>query len=144
MYRRILLPTDGSPQADEAAEHAIDLAARYDATLHVLFVVDTAALPLDVHSEGLFERIEEEGRLSMDEILTRAHERGVDPVVTDVVRGSPAAEIIDYVPANDVDLIVMGTHGRHGVDRYILGSVTERVVREAAVPVLTVRTGPAA
>ena len=144
MYRRILLPTDGSPQADAAAEHAIDIAARYDAALHVLFVVDLGALPIDVHSQGLLERIEEEGRRSMDEILTRAHERGVDPVETDVREGSPREEILAYVAATDADLIVMGTHGRHGIDRYVLGSVTERVVREANVPVMTVRTGPAA
>jgi nucleotide-binding universal stress UspA family protein len=140
MYRRILIPTDGRPGTERAVEHALDLAERYDAALYVLYVVDTTALPLDARAQQIFEYVEEQGRRSEMEVVDRAEELGIDPVVSDVREGPPHEAILEYVEANDVDLIVMGTHGRQGLDRYLLGSVTERVVRSADVPVLTVRT----
>lgn len=139
MYQGILVPTDGSPEADPAVEHALDLAERYDATLHVLYVVDTNALPLDAHAQLIFEYLEEQGRQSEADIVDRAEERGVESVVGEVAEGSPHEAILEYVEDNDIDLVVMGTHGRRGIDRYLLGSVTERVLRGADVPVLTVR-----
>jgi nucleotide-binding universal stress UspA family protein len=143
MYRRILLPTDGSPGTERAVDHALDLAERYDAALHVLYVVDTNALPLDARAEHVFEYLTEEGLLAEEQIVERAEDRGVETVVSGVREGSPHEVILEYVEDNDIDLVVMGTHGRRGLDRYLLGSVTERVVRTADVPVLTVRTsGP--
>lgn len=139
MYRRILLPTDGSPGTERAAEHALDLAETYDAALHVLYVVDTNALPLDAHARHVFEDLTEEGLLAEEEVVERAAERGIETVVSDVREGSPHEVIREYVEENDIDLVVMGTHGRRGLDRYLLGSVTERVVRSAGVPVLTLR-----
>ena len=139
MYQRILVPTDGSPEAAPAIEQALGLAERYDATLHVLYVVDTNALPLDAHAQLIFEYLEEQGRQSEADIAARAEERGIDSVVGEVAEGSPHEAILEYVEDNDVDLVVMGTHGRRGIDRYLLGSVTERVLRGADVPVLTVR-----
>lgn len=140
MYRRILIPTDGRPGTERAVEHALDLAEQYGAALYVLYVVDTTALPLDARAQQIFEYVEEQGRRSEMEIVDRAEGLGIDPVVSDVGEGPPHEAILEYAEANDVDLIVMGTHGRQGLDRYLLGSVTERVVRSADVPVLTVRT----
>lgn len=140
MYRRILLPTDGSPGTERAVDHALDLARQYDAGLHVLYVVDTAALPLDAHARRAVAYLTEEGLLSTEEIVERAEDVGIDPVVGTVAQGVPHEVVLEYVDANDIDLVVMGTHGRRGLDRYLLGSVTERVVRLATVPVLTVRT----
>jgi nucleotide-binding universal stress UspA family protein len=140
MYRRILLPTDGSPGTERAVDHALDLAETYDTGLHVLYVVDTTALPLDAHARRAVEHLTEEGVLSVEAIVERAEGRGIDPVVSNVSRGAPYEVILDYADANDVDLVVMGTHGRHGIGRYLLGSVAERVVRLSEVPVLTVRT----
>jgi nucleotide-binding universal stress UspA family protein len=65
------------------------------------------------------------------------------PVETAVLEGSPSREIVRYAEAQDCDLVVMGTHGRGGIDRLLLGSVAERVVRASEVPVLTVRVGQA-
>ena len=141
MYRRILVPTDGGPETDRAAECALDLAARYDAALYVLFVVDTNALPLDAHARRMFEHVEDEGYRAETELVERADEMGIAPVVSEVGEGSPHEVIARYVEDNDIDLVVMGTHGRRGLDRYLLGSVTERVLRLTDVPVLVVRTG---
>lgn len=138
MFRQILLPTDGSPETDRATDHALDLAKRYGATLHVLYVVDTNALPLDAHAQHVFEYLTEEGLLSEEMIVERADEFGIETVVSEVVEGSPHEVIIEYIEANDIDLVVMGTHGRRGLDRYLLGSVTERVIRMSDIPVLTI------
>jgi nucleotide-binding universal stress UspA family protein len=138
VYRSILLPTDGSWGTDRAAANALSLAQTYGAAVHVLYVVDTTALPLDAHSQATFARMEEAGHAAVEDVLDRATEAGVDPVVGTVRAGTPHREIVDYADEHDVDLVVMGTHGRSGLDRVLLGSVATRVVRLADVPVMVV------
>jgi nucleotide-binding universal stress UspA family protein len=144
VYDTILVPTDGSEGADRAVEHALELAATYDATVHALFVVDTAALvDLDeaaVDSDLVAESLGDRGQEAVERIADRAEAAGVD-VETAVERGRPVRAILDYVEAQDVDLVVMGTRGRSGLDRLLLGSVAEKVLRRSPVPVLTVRHG---
>lgn len=142
MYDNVLVPTDGSDGTARVLEHALHTARRDGATLHVLHVVDTSAAPLDAHSRAAYDALEAAGRASVVEIRDRALDAGVH-VRTETREGTPFREILDYAGANDVDLIVIGTHGRTGLRRTLLGSVTERVVRLSAVPVLTVRTTPA-
>jgi nucleotide-binding universal stress UspA family protein len=139
MYDDILVPTDGSPASDAAIDHAIDLAAQYDATLHALYVVDgTAYSTLEAGSEIVVEALEEEGESATERVTAAAADAGVS-VDSTVTSGTAYRSILDYADENDIDMIVMGTHGRKGLDRYLLGSVTERVVRTSDVPVLTVR-----
>lgn len=137
-YQRILVPTDGSDAAANAAAHAIDLAGLAEAELHVLHVVDTGALASTVDAEMLYGALEEAGRTAIEDLRERARAAGIEPVVGSLARGAPHRAILDYVDEHDVDLLVMGTHGRTGLDRYLLGSVTEKVVRLSPVPVLTV------
>ncbi|WP_255167008.1 universal stress protein [Natrononativus amylolyticus] len=139
MYDRILLPTDGSATIDRALEHALDLATTYDAALHVLYVIDATVFANDVEMGTIVEEFETSGNRIVTDVETRAREAGFDRIVTDVARGAPHGEILEYATDHDIDLIVMGTHGRTGIDRYLLGSVTEKVVRMSDVPVLTVR-----
>ncbi len=141
MYDDILVPTDGSEGVEEAVEHARDLAKKYDSRVHVLYVVNTStysSLPADSNWESIVSALEEEGERSTSELAQRLEDDGVE-VVREVVDGVPHREILDYADENDVDLIVMGTHGKTGLDRLLLGSVTEKVVRKAKIPVLTVR-----
>jgi nucleotide-binding universal stress UspA family protein len=139
MYDEILLPSDGSTAAGLAVDHAFDVATTYGARVHVLYVVDQSAIDgLVSESELVAVALEREGTAVVNEIAGLAADRGVD-ITTDVRIGYPARTILDYADENDVDLVVMGTHGRRGVDRYLLGSVTERVVRGADVSVLVVR-----
>jgi nucleotide-binding universal stress UspA family protein len=140
---RVLVPTDGSDQSMAAVEHAIDVAATYDATVHALYVVDQRALA-SYYDAGpmigdLIDNLTAVGENATESVRERANERDV-PVETNVVQGIPAATIDDYVDEKAIDLVVMGTHGRTGVERYLLGSVTDRVVRTSKVPVLTVRS----
>ncbi|AUX10019.1 universal stress protein UspA [Halalkaliarchaeum desulfuricum] len=139
MYDRILIPTDGSPAAEAAIEHAIDIATKYDATVHALFVVDGAAYStLEAGAEIVMEALETEGERAVERIGEIAADAGID-CEKSVVSGTAYRSIREYIEDHDMDLVVMGTHGRQGIDRYLLGSVTERVVRTSDVPVLTVR-----
>ena len=139
MYSQILVPTDGSPASDAAIEHAIDLARQYDATLHALYVVDGAAYStLEAGAQVVVDALESEGDEATRRVAEAAERAGVGCETT-VATGTAYSAIRDYVDERAIDMVVMGTHGRKGLDRYLLGSVTERVVRTSDVPVLTVR-----
>lgn len=139
MYERVLVPTDGSEGVESAAEHAIDIARTYGAELHVLYAVDTASLSVEVNTAAIIEDLEAEGAEATAEVAEQAEAAGVERVRTEVIHGIPHETILDYAEDNAADLVVMGTHGRTGLDRYLIGSVTEKVVRKSDVPVLTVR-----
>ena len=145
MYETILFPTDGSDASLGALDHALELAGTYDATLHVLYVVDTSYSYGDfdgaaVDLTPVFEALREEGERTIERVEERAADAGVDVVGATREDSAVHRSIVEYAEEADVDLIVMGTHGRRGLNRWLLGSVTERVVRAADAPVLTVRT----
>jgi nucleotide-binding universal stress UspA family protein len=137
MYDRILFPTDGSDGADAALEHAIDHAIQYEATLAALYVVAETYPVVEARPETVRETIEAEGRTILEAVEERAADAGVESVETAIDAGSPYRQILEH--ADEADLVVMGTHGRRGIDRYLLGSVAEKVVRSAECPVLTAR-----
>jgi nucleotide-binding universal stress UspA family protein len=137
-YETILVPTDGSSAATHAAEHVVEFAAALDASVHVLSVVDDAALGLDVRSSLSGEGTEAAATEAVETVVAAAEERGVSNTVSHVEHGTPAEVILDSVEANDVDAVGMGTTGRRGTDRILLGSVAEQTVRSAPVPVMTV------
>ncbi|WP_435101779.1 universal stress protein [Halarchaeum sp. P4] len=133
MTDHVLIPTDGSRGSELAVPHAVEYAARHDATLHVLYVVDAQF----AQNEQARTTLQRRGRDAVGRIERQAIERGV-AVETELREGTPFTEILDAVDDYDADVVVMGTHGRAGLDRLLVGSVTERVVRGADVPVLTV------
>ena len=139
MYDDVLVPTDGSPAADAAVEHAVRLADRFDSTINALYVVDaTAYSALESGTDLVSDALEGEGEDAVARIAEAADDEGL-PVIEAVVSGTAYRSILEYADEEGIDMIVMGTHGRQGIDRYLLGSVTERVVRSADQPVLTVR-----
>ena len=148
MYKKILLPTDGSEYANKAAKHAIWLARLNGAELIALNVIETSSL-VGLPAEDLIVRIKEmlkeEGRKSLEAISDILKESKIEDECQKEVKltvstkeGSPSDVIINTVKEEGVDLIVMGTSGKHGLDRFLLGSVTENVVRSAPCPVLVV------
>jgi nucleotide-binding universal stress UspA family protein len=137
-FGTILLPTDGSKMATEAATHAIELAAVTDGTLHIVHAVDLTFISGEYGSGAILDALEAAGQRAVDDLIERATEAGVQSVEASILSGAPSRAITDYATDRGVDLIVMGTHGRSGLDRYLLGSVTEKVIRLAETPVLSV------
>jgi nucleotide-binding universal stress UspA family protein len=141
MYDRVLVPTDGSDPATAATDHALAVAERFDATVHALYVVDVDGIAHEAPGLGLDalrDALREEGEAATAAVVERAADSGVDATEA-VIEGLAEDAIVDYAEGNGIDLIVMGTHGRRGMERYVVGSVTERVVRATDVPTLVVR-----
>lgn len=139
-YDTVLLTTDGSKGSHETIDHAVSLARDNEATLHVLYVVDRRRyLAADKETQdGVIQSLEEEGEHAIDDAAVTAEEAGLD-VVTEMRDGIPHKTILDYGEEVGADVVTMGTHGRTGRDRVAnLGSVTERVVKSAEMPVLVV------
>ncbi len=145
MYDRLLLPTDISEGVDHAIEHAIDAARRYDAELHVLYVVDADAYssyPGDeyVHEfEGLENALEQAGRDAVAEIAAEAEQADVEAEQV-IQHGVPHQQILTYVDETEIDLTVVGSKNRSGEYRRLLGSVAERVANMSERPVTIVKT----
>ena len=137
MYERILVPTDGSVGSAHVALQAIDIAETYDATIHVLHVVDESVRAF-VAGFGDESELDDRGKEAVERVAAMARAHDVD-VVTAIEDGDPARHIVEYADEIDADLIVAGTHGRSGVERRLIGSVAERLVRRARCPVMTVR-----
>jgi nucleotide-binding universal stress UspA family protein len=140
VYDHVLLPTDGSEGAEAVADHVGAIAERFDATVHVLAVADTrnrfespsSGLAPDVWEDAESERAE----AAIDDTVAILPDSV--PVERAVESGIPHEVILEHAE-DGMDVIVMGTHGRTGLDHYLIGSVAERVVRRSSVPVLTVR-----
>jgi nucleotide-binding universal stress UspA family protein len=143
--KRILYPTDFSPAADAAFDHALETAKRDDAKLILLHVVEPTSPFADEIAIALpgpgREAAEAAARKQFDGLLARA--KAADVPASDLLRfGWPAEEIVEAAFRELADLIVMGTHGRQGLKRLVLGSVAQRVIATAPCPVLTVRMKP--
>ncbi|MFB6108169.1 MAG: universal stress protein [Haloplanus sp.] len=138
MYEDVLLPTDGSESMDAVVDHAVDIATRRDATVHVLYVVDDRSF-LTLKEEmkaDVVEGLREEGEAATARVASRLAEAGVD-AHTELREGNPADEILAYADEVGADLVTMGTHGAQ-YRKNMLGSVSQKVVTMASVPVLTV------
>lgn len=135
MYENVLVPTDGSDPAANAAEQAYEIADRFDAALHSLFVINVREnTPLSLSAEPAVEGLRNEGERLTAEVAEGAPD-GIE-TVTAIEKGDPDERILEYAAEGDIDVIVMGTHGRRGLDRFLIGSVTEKVIRQAECSVL--------
>lgn len=143
---RILYPTDFSDLSLVALKYAKSFAEQYKARLHCLHVVDEAyqywmtmgpeGVPMGPDMHQMLDIAERQMKEFVSEHL-EDHPR----IITRVITGKPFVEIIRYAREEDIDMIVIATHGRSGLKYVMLGSVAERVVRKAPCPVLTVRSG---
>lgn len=140
-FKKILVPTDFSPSSKAALDYAAMIAEPFRAEIALIHVIESLAYSVTdtlivVDHEAALKATAE---ALIDNLYKECLERGLS-VTKAVVNGTPYREIIRKADADRVDLIVMGTHGRTGVERLLLGSVTEKVVRLSSVPVLTVRS----
>ena len=141
LVRKILIATDGSEYTKNAVDYGIDLAKNTGAKLYAIYVVDTAAfasIPMDAAWESMYELLKQEGDEATKYVAEKAEAEGLS-IERLTAEGHPAEEIIKYAEKNSVNLIVMGTLGKSGLDRFLLGSVAEKVVRSSKIPVLVVR-----
>jgi nucleotide-binding universal stress UspA family protein len=138
----ILVPTDLSEYADYALDYAIALAQKLQARLTLLHIIHLTPLAMgDIGVSGLvpyLEEMEADAQQRMQALLNRVQQEGLQGE-TAVVQGVPFQTIVDMAGNEDVDMIVMGTHGRTGLIHALMGSVAEKVVRLAPCPVLVTR-----
>jgi len=149
VYRRILVPLDGSQLAEAVLPHAVAMASRFQASLTLLQVVTpvTFAATMDPLTASAAEvtlamEAEEDSEKGAEkylgEVVQRPEMKDI-PVQMEVVEGMAAMKIVRRAKAGDVDLIVMSTHGRSGIRRLMFGSVADQVLREAGLPILLIR-----
>ncbi|MGZ5163942.1 MAG: universal stress protein [Burkholderiales bacterium] len=145
MYKRILVPIDGSPASQRGLSEALSLAKQNKAQLRLLHVVGlfipTPTLAVSRDLDDIPKALHETGQalLKKSEALVRRHHIAVDTAMVDIVAGRAADAIVKHAEKWRADLIVIGTHGRRGLNRIALGSDAEKVVRNSPVPVLVVR-----
>jgi len=140
MYRKILVPLDGSELAELALPYAEEMAGRFGSKLTLLHVSQSAEDPREHLYQSYFEKVSANIRSSAERYLTKDNE-GIIHIITKTLTGHPAEQIVDYSEREVVDLIIMATHGRSGVRRWTLGSVADKVIRGTKQPVLLIRAG---
>jgi len=140
--KRILVPTDFSASADAALDYAKTLASALGASLHILFVLDDPLpglkMPDHVCSIPAIRRqLELEAKEKLDKVLTPAERTAFQAELT-AEWGNPHSKVVAFAKDHNIELIIMGTHGRGVIEHTLIGSVAERVVRHARCPVLTI------
>lgn len=139
--KKILIPTDFSEPSQAATQYAVELARKFGAQLHLLNVIEDPVVYMPMFESYALppkEDFENFAKTRLDNWILDEDKEGLD-LVTHWVHGNPFVDILRYAKQEDVDLIVVGTHGRSFTAHLLLGSVAEKVVRKAPCPVLTVR-----
>ncbi|NPV62757.1 MAG: universal stress protein [Methanotrichaceae archaeon] len=140
MFEKILIATDGSEHSERAAKMAVEMAKLSGGTVTALYVADTSRtshLPDDMLLYSIRGLLMNEGKEAISFIEKLASDSGVG-FESAIVEGNPGEEIIGFAEKSGMSMIVMGSVGRTGLDKFLLGSVAEKVVRNSKVPVLTV------
>ncbi|MDD2614681.1 MAG: universal stress protein [Methanosarcina sp.] len=141
LYRNIVIATDGSENSQRAISCGVEIAKLSGATVHALYVVDTPSIISETWTAGkemVHELIIREGKKVLSKVKKIIEDSGVE-VKEVLLEGYPSEEIINFAENNNMDLIVMGTLGKTGLERFLVGSVAENVVRNSKVPVMVIR-----
>ncbi len=141
--KNILVPTDFSETSDKALEWAIEIAKPRNAEIHIIHVLEPIAYPVEwlegfSGMEALEDTIAANARKALEKLASRVRDAGI-PVQTSLVFGYPPEAIMSYVKEHDTSMICMGSHKRSGLEKLIIGSTTEKVVRQAPCPVLVIK-----
>jgi nucleotide-binding universal stress UspA family protein len=145
LINSILVPIDFSVHSKNALKYAVPLARQFDASLHLVYVVEPTIYPADlgfgqVVLPGIEDELRQKGQAELHELIAKEIGRSVR--ATSAVRtGTPSQEILTEAEERGVDLIVVATHGHSGVEHMLFGSTAERIVRKSHCPVLTIRPG---
>lgn len=145
MYEKILIPLDGSNLAEQALPHAVELANAFDSEVHLLHVVMHyvgGLMPYEIEyqvGETLRDKSLEEAHDYLNRVVENYQPKIKSKIHTKVIEGVVTDSILDFAEFQGIDIIVMGTHGRSGVSRWVFGSVAERVLRGSKCPVFLIR-----
>lgn len=143
-YKRILLGTDGGELMGPVYDHSAYMAQLADATVHTVYILDAwfTKYPSTRGMESMYYTLLSKGKEIVANAKKELTARGVrgKRVITEMLEGSPAERLVEYAESHAINLIIMGAHGRKGLDRLIIGSVTDKIIREAKVPVVVVRS----
>jgi len=141
----VLIPTDFSACADHALSHAVEVADRFDAQLHILHVVNEldpdwyGITDAQERAVKLRDQIKSEARERLEELAPGKDLHDFETIVSLQLSFDVADSINEYVQEREIDLVVMGTHGRQGIDRLMLGNVANKIIRHTPCPVMTIR-----
>ena len=142
VLRKILIATDGSETAEKAADFGVQIAGLSGAKVYAVYVIDTTpyySIPLDqIWSKEVYEQLEQMGNEITSNVEKTAKAAGLE-AESIVLKGDPAQRIVNFAEEQNVDMIVVGSHGIGGFERLVIGSVSEKVVRHAKIPVLVFR-----
>ena len=140
-FKRILIATDGSKNSQNAVNSGIEIAKMNNAEVYAIYVIPPVSAPAAEKGRGWAENIKqdltEDGKEATKYVESVGNNSGLD-VESILLEGNPSEEIINFAEKNNIDLIVMGTLGRSGIEKFLLGSVTEKVVRGSKTQVLVV------
>ena len=142
---KILFATDFSENSRYALTYALSFARQYDASLYILHVIQQPSYPLGMYAEISFDAMDKFNKNISEAVEKEMHDlrekdlQGLKKYECTVVHGTPFLEILRTAKEKEVDMIVVGTHGRTGLDHVLFGSTAEKVVRRAPCPVLSVR-----
>lgn len=140
--QRILFPVDLTENSQKLVPYVTVMAEKFDAAVRVLFVVRIFQYFTDIYvappSISVFENELVEGARKKMEEFTRTHFERLPQVRSEVLLGDPSDAILTYIEEHHMEMVIMGTHGRKGLDRVLFGSVAERVVKNSRVPVLVI------
>jgi nucleotide-binding universal stress UspA family protein len=143
IYRKVMVATDGSERVKKAVATAVEIAKLSEAKLYAVYVIPyrelSTAYPKDVGWErAALDYFRIEGKEATDYVETSGRAENIK-VESIILEGNPGQEIVDFAEKNDIDLIIMGTLGKTGLERFLLGSVAEKVVKHSKKPVLVVK-----
>lgn len=141
LFKKIVIATDGSEYSANAINYAVELARISESKIFAIYVVDTGvfmSIPMDVAWMNMYEMLKKEGDEATAMVESAARAANVE-IECFTVEGHPAEEIIKLADNNSADIIIMGTLGKSGLDRFLLGSVAEKVSRISRIPVMIVR-----
>ena len=141
-YRKILVATDGSEDASRAASHAIAMARAFHAALAVVAVVDSYTL-MDPQVGAVVVDLQDSEREflqgAVDTVANQARQAGIEEVEARVLDGFPRNTLVDAITDTHSDLVVVGSHGRNAIQRLVIGSTSEHLIRHSPCPVLVIR-----
>lgn len=137
MFQDILVATDGSEYSEKAGNYGIEIAKKYNSRLHILSIISLGTLRGVIPE--ILENLTKTAKKANKDIKIQAKNHGIKKINTEIKKETqPSKSIIEYIENNNIDIVVMGTRGRKGLEKYLIGNTTQKVMRKSNTPILSV------